>query len=420
MSTRAQIIEYAKYVIAKVESDFTWNSVYMADPITLGMWQFYGVEAAQHLYAMKSDTPEDYAKLTDKLRGYVDAHAVNSEWWNSYMIEQAEANSWKAVAKTSQANHVLQEKQITTKLDGDITTLKGWGLDITNGPVTAFMLCVYHQRPLSCKNILRAAGGTATLETMRTTTLNDRVLSRYKNRYNTAYDMCSKWDGTSAPPDYGQTGDVETGLNTETIETQPVDMKYIIQMGDSLVLYGAAGSGYEDGVVFYASSAQRWIPSTHPKRTEVSSNWTDAGSTKDGQAIVDFFKSEKNKYSYGQGAGRNNPETSGYEDCSSAVARAYRKVAGINVGGWTGEQRTKGRKIDSGVGKTFDPSKAQPADLIIICWSGTDWNPNKQHVEMYVGNGECWGHGSGKGPHPNGKVNDYLSSSCAWELRRYL
>lgn len=420
MSVETNIQQFAMYVIAEVESNFTWNSVYYADPITLGMWQFYGVEAAEHLHAMKEETPSDYVRLSSTLRGYVEAHSKTDEWWNSYNWLQADGNSWAAVAEDSTDNHVLQQKQIEAKMLTDIATLKRWGMTTDHPQEMAFMLCVYHQRPVSAQNILRSAGANAKLQKLLTTTLNDNVLSRYKNRYNTAYARCNAWDGESVPPDYGQVDPTETGGDSPTIATRGSDVQYIIQSGDQLILYGQAGSAYADGVVCYPAGAQRWVPSRHPAQTVVEGgNYGDGSDTGAGagQKVVDFVKSEENKWSYGQGAGRQTPETSGYEDCSSMVWRAYKKVTGINVGTWTGEQKAKGTSIASGnYGEQCSRDLALPADLLLVTHTnGVD------HVEMYTGDGELWGHGSGKGPHKNSRtIEEYSAAQSTWELRRYL
>ena len=408
------------YVIGEVESNWTWNSVYYEDPITLGMWQFYGVEAAQHLHAMKAQTPDDYEKLSNNLKQNVENHSQTDSWWNSYNIDQTDGNSWKQVAKDSVDNHRLQQTQITNKLHADIKTLQRWGMILDNGPEVAFMLVVYHQRPVSANNILRSAGGTATLEKLRDTTLNDGVLYRYKNRYNTAYKRLAAWDGVSAPPDYGQLTDITTGGNSPTTETRKSQVNYVIQMGDNLVLYGEAGSPYENGLVFYAASAQRWVPSRNANGTQISGGNTDNGDqtgTEAQNAIVALYRSWEKKFSYSQGGGRLNPEVSGYGDCSSTVWKAYQKITGKDIGTWTGAQREKGRLIASGgPGDTFPVNLAQPADLLQVTHTN-----GVQHVEMYMGNNQLMGHGSGQGPHYNQySAVEYCKRQSEWQLRRYL
>lgn len=408
------------YVIGEVESNWTWNSVYYADPITLGMWQFYGVEGAQHLHAMRAETPDDYARLTANLRSIVESHPADDGWWNSYNLDQTDGNSWKTVAADSVDNHRLQQRQIEAKLLTDIETLQRWGMPTGNGREMVFMLTVYHQRPVSAQNILRSAGATADLVKLRDTTLNDRVLSRYKNRYNTAYARCAAWDESSAPPDYGQLTDVETGGDSPTLGVERSAARYIIQQGDNLVLYGGQGSPYEKGLVFYAAGAQRWVPSRNATGTAIGGGNTDDGSWAGSEAadkIVELMRSWENRFRYSQGADRLQPEITGAGDCSSVVWRAYQLVTGMDVGTWTGEQRERGTLIaQGGPGDVFPVSSARPADLLLVVHRN-----GVHHVEMYMGNNQLMGHGSAPGPHYNAlSAVDYCATQSSWMLRRYL
>lgn len=408
------------YCIGEVESHWTWNAVNYSDPITLGLWQFYGIEAAQHLHSMKNDTPGDYAKLSDNLRALVEAHPQDDSWWNSYNWNQTDGNSWSDVAADSTQNHTLQQRQMTDKMTADVATLQRWGMILENGPEIAFMLAVYHQRPVSANSVLRSAGGTATLEKLRDTVLSDAVLRRYPTRYKTIYERCAAWDGMSAPPDYGQLTDVTTGGNSSTIQTQSSQVNYVIQMGDNLVLYGNPGSPYENGLIFYAAGAQRWMPSRNANGIDIPNSNTDNGSATGNEAqlaVVALFRSWENQFDYSQGGGRLNPEVTGYGDCSSTVWKAYQKVTGIDVGTWTGEQRTKGKLIaGGGPNDAFPLDLAQAADLLQVTH-----NNGVQHVEMYMGDNVLMGHGGGKGPHYNSRTAvDYCTTQREWQLRRYL
>lgn len=422
MATKTQIREYSKYCIAAVESNFTWNSVYWVDAITLGMWQYWGPEAGDHLHRMKDETPVDYAKLAASLRANVEAHAASSSWWEGYHWTQAEGNSWKAVAKSSSANHALQEAQINEQQDKQIDyIIRQYGASLDNPKVLVYLLNIYHQTPAACGRVCRSmAAGTATLNTCHTTALNDRVLSKYRNRYNEVKRLLDRWDGTSAPPDYGQVGDVTTGGDSETISSEAANFRYIIQMGDTLVLYGADGSPYADGVLFYAAGAQRWIPARNPGRTTQVSDYTDSGSSTGTEAqnrIVELFKSWENKFKYSQSGDRLHPDKSGYGDCSSTVWRAYQLVTGKDIGTYTGAQRGKGKLIASGgPGTAFPVDKAQPADLLQVTHTN-----GVQHVEMYMGANKLMGHGSAPGPHWNKlSATEYCKTQREWQLRRYL
>lgn len=422
VATASQIIEYSKYCIAAVESNFTWNSIYWVDAITLGMWQYWGPEAGDHLHRMRDQTPSDYAQLSAGLRANVEAHAATDSWWEGYHWTQADGNSWAAVAKGSTANHALQEQQINEQQQRQLDyVMATYGVRLDNPKVAVYVLNMYHQSPAACGRVCRsAAAGTATLPTVHSTCLNDRVLSKYPSRYNKVKQLLDAWDGQSAPPDYGQTGDVSTGGDSPTIQTLATQLNYIIQIGDNLVLYGDAGSGLGDGVVFYASGAQRWVPSRNPGKVWVDSDYSDSGTstgTTAQQQIVAKMIGWENQFAYKQSGDRLHPDVSGYGDCSSVVWRAYQLVAGIDVGTWTGEQRERGRLIASGGPSTgFPLDVAQPADLLQVTHTN-----GVQHVEMYMGDNRLMGHGSAPGPHWNSRsATEYVARQREWQLRRYL
>ena len=126
------------------------------------------------------------------------------------------------------------------------------------------------------------------------------------------------------------------------------------------------------------------------------------------------------KFAYRQAPGRLNPDQSGFGDCSSTIWRAYKDVAGINVGTWTGDQYNRGREVVRGSGM---PSAAQialmqVADMIVMSWG--DPYPNTDHVEMYTGDGvHTIGHGGpGNGPHINPLA--MLRKASWWTVRRHL
>lgn len=422
MATASQIIEYSKYCIAAVESDFTWNSIYWVDAITLGMWQYWGPEAGDHLHRMKDQTPDDYAQLSASLRANVEAHAASSSWWEGYHWTQAEGNSWKAVAKDSTQNHALQEQQINeqqqTQLDYVVAQ---YGVSLDNPKVAVYVLNMYHQSPAACGRVCRSIGaGTASLATCHTTALNDRVLGNYATRYNRVKALLDAWDGASAPPDYGQVGQVTEGGDSPTIQANPLQLSYIIQSGDTLLLYGAEGSGFENGVPFFAAGAQRWVPSNNPTNVDIDSDYSDSGTGTGSTAaaqIVALMESWENRFSYSQSGDRLHPDKSGYGDCSSVVWRAYQLVTGIDVGTWTGEQRTKGRLIaKGGPADAFPVTSAQPADLLQVTHTN-----GVQHVEMYMDSNRLMGHGSAPGPHWNNySATEYCARQAEWQLRRYL
>lgn len=126
---------------------------------------------------------------------------------------------------------------------------------------------------------------------------------------------------------------------------------------------------------------------------------------------VQYMRDRVKKNRYTQGAKRiyffgypdnrpGNKTQKGYSDCSAAVMKAILAAAGINIGANTTEQinnRKKGQVVHETAGYYPDESKLLPGDCLYF--KGNTTHPlDVGHVEMYIGNGQCIGHGSGTGP----------------------
>lgn len=126
---------------------------------------------------------------------------------------------------------------------------------------------------------------------------------------------------------------------------------------------------------------------------------------------VQYMEDRQKKNSYTQGAKRTyffgypnnkpgNKTQKGYSDCSAAAMKAILAAAGINIGANTTEQinnRKKGKIVDETTGYYPDESKLLPGDCLYF--KGNTSHPlDVGHVEVYMGNGRCIGHGSGTGP----------------------
>lgn len=126
---------------------------------------------------------------------------------------------------------------------------------------------------------------------------------------------------------------------------------------------------------------------------------------------VSYMKDREKKNTYTQGSKRTyffgypsnqpgNKTQKGYSDCSAAVMKAIQAAAGINIGANTSAQinnRSKGKVVHETTGYYPDESKLLPGDCLYF--KGNTSHPlDVGHVEMYVGNGQCIGHGSGTGP----------------------
>lgn len=421
-STRT-ICYYAMYVIGEVESNWNWTAVNYNDPITIGMMQWYGTRAAALLNRIKNEMPTAYGQLAASLRSDIESHDAGSTWWTSRYLNRDEGNSIITVFQDEE-NHVIQENQAIADFEGYITTLENWGMSQSYPKPLIFAMSMYHQSPASAGQVIATAGGSADLDRIYGVCMNHGVLGQYRNRYNTVYQRLKDWDGESNPPDFGQSGDVNTtpGGNEPGIDTEASKLGYIIQNGDTLILYGK--DEYEKGVIFYPASGQVWINGYNANGTDIGGGNEGGGSESGSEAqnaICELYRSWLDRFAYSQGAGRLDPISSGYGDCSSTVWFAYQQVAGIDVGTWTGAMAGKGTKIASGYsGDNLPIEDMEPADLVLIMWNG--WNSSFDHVELYMGNNELWGHG-GPDYGPDQTTTDarnYPRYMYYWEVRRYL
>lgn len=421
-STRT-ICYYAMYVIGEVESNWNWTAVNYNDPITIGMMQWYGTRAAALLNRVKNEMPTAYGQLAASLRSDIESHDAGSTWWTSRYLNRDEGNSIITVFQDEE-NHVIQENQAIADFEGYITTLENWGMSQSYPKPLIFAMSMYHQSPASAGQVIATAGGSADLDRIYGVCMNHGVLGQYRNRYNTVYQRLKDWDGESNPPDFGQSGDVDNtpGGNEPGIDTEASKLGYIIQNGDTLILYGK--DEYKKGVIFYPASGQVWINGYNANGTDIGGGNEGGGSESGSEAqnaICELYRSWLDRFAYSQGAGRLDPISSGYGDCSSTVWFAYQQVAGIDVGTWTGAMAGKGTKIASGYsGDNLPIEDMEPADLVLIMWNG--WNGSFDHVELYMGNNELWGHG-GPDYGPDQTTTDarnYPRYMYYWEVRRYL
>ena len=425
MPTTKQICYYAMYVIGEVESNWNWTSVNYTDPITIGMMQWYGTRAAHLLERVRDEMPDAYPTLSDSLRASLSAHSSSDGYWNSRYLTREEGNSIIEVFSQT-ANHVIQENQAIEDFENYIPILEGWGMSQSNPKALIFAMSMYHQGPKYAGQVVSTAGGTADLDRLWSVCLAHSVLGVYKNRYNTVHSRLVSWDGESNPPDFGQSGDADTGTGGDAggIETGGGSkVGYILKNGNNLVLYGK--DEYKNGVIFYASAGGRWINGYDADSTpDEGGNTGGGGNTGSGagQQVCDKFKSWNMQFSYGQGAGRLDPESSGYGDCSSTIWRAYHDVTGVNTGTWTGDMLNHGTLIASGSYGQLPIEQMVAGDCILIDWPRNGQTSTFDHVELYVGNNTNWGHGGpGNGPHLTSEdTRNQGARYLRWQIRRYV
>lgn len=138
------------------------------------------------------------------------------------------------------------------------------------------------------------------------------------------------------------------------------------------------------------------------------------GLQKNRQLLVNTVLTRINKNKYSQNSTlrlKVFQEPKGYGDCSSTMMLVYRKALNMNIGSSSAVQarNKKGLIVDVAKSKIPDESKLLPGDLIFFNYkkaksSNIQWYKWEHrylhvgHVEMYIGNGQLVGHGSGTGP----------------------
>lgn len=446
MPTRANNIQYAMYAIAEVESNWTWNSTYTADAITIGIMQCWAYNAARLLRKHKDQNAEGWAafataapRIVENMTNWSD----DSSKWTTVYITQAEVNALRKLLKTADS-HRIQTEDWTEECNGYMKTLVNkHGMSDERARALIFACGMYHQSPQGCLQVLDSVGGRASLKTLKNAALNNGILGRYRNRYNTLYNRLASWDMESAPPDFGQVIDKDATSSqpsySQTANRYSGQVSRISYSQGRMIIYG---KGYEDGIQCYRTSGGVWIPSqsvgtTASGNASSGADW-DGGGTSSGTAsgdakkvcdLYDSWVGRAFKYSQDGGLRLSLPE-SGASDCSGSIWCAYNLAIGKNVGTWTDPMNTKGKLIDSGKVSSFGISqiaKMQPADLIIFNYDGSS-SSGTDHVEMFMGSGyrqNLLGGGSAPVPHYKDCLS-YMQNRAAahpnahYWIRRYI
>lgn len=151
------------------------------------------------------------------------------------------------------------------------------------------------------------------------------------------------------------------------------------------------------------------------------------------QQAVSYMTSRNAMNSYTQGGKRTyffgypdnqpgNTTQKGYSDCSSAVRAAIKAATGIDIGSNTSAQinnrNKKGQIVHQTDGYYPDESKLLLGDCLYF--KGNKSHPlDVGHVEMYIGDGKCCGHGSGTGPKVR-NMKEYCKSRASASKRYFM
>ena len=409
---------FGEYLVASVETDLDYGGTYLVDAITIGITQWWAYHACRLLEKLKAELPDNYELLTERVKDAVAAHpSTDTSFWEGFFLTREDANAWKTAAADKQ-NHAVQDALWDTDAYGGggyTDTLASWGVDVSNVKSTLFYLTIYHQSPRSCLQIIRNIGGNRTISEIRAAALNHSVVGKYTSRQNEVYNLLANWDGTSAPPDFGQASNPNTdpGGDTSTDGQASATVSYVEIRGDILYIHGG-----ETGVLpCYPNGGGYWIPQRNnsaPSYPSTTPGGEGGGTSDDFAAMKALWESHNREWSYSQGGGRLNPPQSGYSDCSACIWWAA-NAATDNKYKWLGTSTytmlTTAKSIFRNTTGELDTSKMLPGDLIVMAW-----NSGTQHVDWYWGDGEVWGAGSSPLPKQITKSSaaTYLKGRVKW------
>lgn len=415
--------------IGTVESNLDYLAVNYNDPITVGIFQWYGVRAAAILLRFRTENPTMWVGVETTLDDDLTAHLpTESTFWNNRYLTRIEGESLEPVMNDNKA---IQNDQAIDDLADYLIAANRAGMDEdTNTNQVLFFFVMYHQSPQRALRVIASVGPSASLNSIVGACLNEEVLGQYRTRYITARDIILSGDNSGVddlpgtipdPPDSGGDGGAEDGQ-----ERPHGPVSYVESVGNNVRIHYPDGKGvtaYPNGRGYWltkqdADSGSEVDPNPDNPDPEVP---PDSEAAAKRAAVVAFITSRVGDYNYSQGPSRLEPDKNNYTDCSGLVYFAYQQVVGVNIGTYTGDQYDRPTRIDEGPGSTpFPEGDMLPGDLIYYNLPGGVAGYVVDHVEMYIGGGEICGHG---GPGAGPVVKDLqtaFSSRLNWYIRRVI
>ena len=116
--------------------------------------------------------------------------------------------------------------------------------------------------------------------------------------------------------------------------------------------------------------------------------------------LVNSALTRKLKNQYSQDVNKRTLIEKGYGDCSGTTWYWYKKLFNMNIGANTEAQINSklGKRVNLTITNGIpDESKMRKGDLMYFRGTNNARTEGVGHVEMYIGNGQCFGHGSGLG-----------------------
>ena len=400
-----------------VESNLKYDAINYRDPITVGVAQWYGTRAAGILNRIRNENSASWNGVASSLVNDLANHPQGNTWWTGRYLTNAEGESLRPVLR---ANNVIQNKQCIDDFDGYGQTARNNGMDIESNTDSFIFFCsMYHQNPRNALAVMRAVGPNANVDAFLSGALNNTVFRNYASRYRKVRENIRTRDtsgidlgldaGAIAPddvdPDIGG-GDPAIGGDTGDGGTRPeTDLSMIKQVGSQLHIHKADGSVItawprQGGWWSIGGDESLGAPVVEvPPATDPDPTPSPPGGTPGDKALA-WMRANSGKWKYSQGAGRNDPFTSGYTDCSACLRLAYRLTSNIDPGSYTTPQSSFGTLITTDRAKILRGEGLLPGDLIFYrAYVRSGWPYN--HVEMYAGNLQTIGQAGSKAPGPS-------------------
>ena len=242
--------------IGTVETGMKYDSINYADPITVGLTQWYGPRASAILRRMKTENAGAWNGVASSLDNDLSSHGDTS-WWTGRYLTRDEGASIKPVLL---ANKAIQDDQTIKDLQDYVELAERWGMDKdANTKAMIFFFVMYHQSPKRARNILNAAGPDSSMARLRSFCLNEPVLGKYKTRYNTAYQIIDSMDSSGVDGPAESTGSDEEGNADDGAEggvRATGDVNYLQVVGDNIAIVDKSGNR----VFAYPNGSGVWMP----------------------------------------------------------------------------------------------------------------------------------------------------------------
>lgn len=429
----------ALLVIGTLESDLTWNAVDYSTIIKVGIAGWLGGQAAQLLDSLDA---VDKVNLTQTLTDDLTTYSASDPFWATRFLTKDEGNSIITALGTATAE-TTERSFFSSTISGYEAVLSTWGCDAGNTSTIAqqkafiFLASVYHVNLRVAASICSAIGGQASTQNIYDAIMNKPEIATLRN-WSVAKTMLDAWEGVAPSisggtdpvwTDPGGTGDGGTAIPQVESQIQRIGMT-----GQQLIVYGEDN---EAGVVCYRQTNNLWIPTSNtaapPTPTPIVPPEPEGppATTSDFDAMRQLWYDHEEDWSYGWGAGRLNPESSGYTDCSGCIWWAVNKIRpdlAEGLGTFTTPQSHAGTLVVEGTlssSTTVDPSILKEGDIVLVSKSGGYLASGDSHVEWYFGNDTLWGAGYAPLPHfSSSSVSGYLQAVSSkyrtFMIRRFL